>query len=131
MVLSAGLVADPWWARRSARRGGGRMSGMGRQGVAAARVTPRAAEVLARVVEHLSNADIAALLFISVRTVETHVSALLRKLDVPDRRALARYAADLAHTGRAAPALSLPSSLTPFIGRVRDRADLAEAIKTY
>lgn len=51
-------------------------------------ISAREAEVLALLGEHLSNAEIAARLFISVRTVESHVSALLRKLDEPDRRAL-------------------------------------------
>ncbi|NEA25770.1 LuxR C-terminal-related transcriptional regulator, partial [Actinomadura bangladeshensis] len=56
-------------------------------------ISPREAEVLELVGDHLSNAEIAARLFISVRTAESHVSALLRKLDVPDRRALAARAA--------------------------------------
>ena len=53
-------------------------------------ISAREAEVLALLGEHLSNAEIGARLFISVRTVESHVSSLLRKLEVPDRRALAR-----------------------------------------
>jgi DNA-binding NarL/FixJ family response regulator len=56
-------------------------------------VSPREAEVLQAIGHHLTNAEIAAQLFISVRTVESHVSALLRKLSLPDRRALASYAA--------------------------------------
>jgi len=56
---------------------------------APAGISDREAEVLTLVGEHRSNAEIAAQLFISVRTVETHVSSLLRKLGVPDRRALA------------------------------------------
>ena len=56
-------------------------------------VTRREAEVLALIGEHLTNAEIAARLYISQRTVESHVSALLRKLGVADRRKLARQAA--------------------------------------
>ena len=58
-----------------------------------AALTTRETEVLALVRERLTNAEIADRLFVSVRTVETHVSALLRKLGASDRRALARGAA--------------------------------------
>ncbi|MGW7166888.1 ATP-binding protein [Streptomyces sp. NPDC054884] len=92
-------------------------------------ISAREAEVLALLGEHLSNAEISAQLFISVRTVESHVSALLRKLGAPDRRALSRRAADLAHAGRTCPAPALPTPLTAFVGRTRERADLAEAVK--
>ncbi|MER6956613.1 LuxR C-terminal-related transcriptional regulator [Streptomyces sp. NPDC000618] len=93
-------------------------------------VSSREAEVLALLGEHLSNAEISARLFISVRTVESHVSALLRKLEAPDRRALSRRAAESAPADRSRPAPALPAPLTAFVGRVRERAELAEALKT-
>jgi predicted ATPase/DNA-binding CsgD family transcriptional regulator len=100
------------------------------QSSAAAGISPREAEVLALVGEHRSNAEIGARLFISVRTVETHVSSLLHKLGVPDRRALALVAGELARAERSTEALaSLPSPLTSFIGRTRERAALGEAIR--
>jgi predicted ATPase len=88
--------------------------------------------VLSGVAEHLTNAEIAERLFISVRTVESHVSSLLRKLGVADRRALAGFAA--AVTDGAVPsrqrrtAAPLPAPLTPFVGRAAERAELAAAL---
>jgi predicted ATPase/DNA-binding CsgD family transcriptional regulator len=93
-------------------------------------ISTREAEVLGLLGEHLSNAEIAAQLFISVRTVESHVSSLLRKLELPDRRALARRATEQAVADRSRPAPALPAPLTTFVGRVRERAELAEALKT-
>jgi pimeloyl-ACP methyl ester carboxylesterase/DNA-binding CsgD family transcriptional regulator len=60
-----------------------------------AAVSDREAEVLALVGERFTNAEIARRLVISVRTVESHVSSLLRKLHVRDRRGLAELAASL------------------------------------
>ncbi len=95
-------------------------------------VSAREAEVLALVAQHLSNAEIGARLFISVRTVETHVSSLLRKLGVPDRRALAQHAVELAQAERSGAAVAgLRSPLTPFIGRAREREALGEAVKLH
>jgi pimeloyl-ACP methyl ester carboxylesterase/DNA-binding CsgD family transcriptional regulator len=58
-------------------------------------VSEREAEVLGLVGNHLSNAQIAHRLSISVRTVESHVSSLLRKLDLADRHGLADLATSL------------------------------------
>ncbi|MEV0632718.1 ATP-binding protein [Nonomuraea wenchangensis] len=97
----------------------------------AVEISPREAEVLELVGAHLSNAEIAARLVISVRTVESHVSSLLRKLEVPDRRALARRAPEPAGAGTSRPALVLPATLTSFVGRASERAELAEKISAH
>jgi predicted ATPase/DNA-binding CsgD family transcriptional regulator len=96
-------------------------------------ISAREAEVLAALGEHLTNAEIGARLFISIRTVESHVSSLLRKLQVDDRRALAAVSANL-HSGAAgAPTAvaALPAPLTSFVGRVAERAALARALHEH
>lgn len=51
-------------------------------------ITPREIEILRLVNSGLSNPDIATRLFISVRTVETHVSSLLQKTGASSREQL-------------------------------------------
>jgi len=58
-------------------------------------LTTRELEVLALVSEGLRNRDIAAQLFLSEKTVDHHVSAILRKLDVGTRGQAAAEAARL------------------------------------
>lgn len=94
-------------------------------------ISARESEVLALLGEHLSNAEIGARLFISVRTVESHVSSLLRKIEAPDRRALAQRASELARVDRAQPTPVLPTPLTSFVGRSQERAELAGLLKTH
>ena len=54
-------------------------------------LTAREEQVLELVAEGLSNRQIAERLYISVKTVSVHVSAILRKLDVPSRTAAAAF----------------------------------------
>ena len=58
----------------------------------ASRLTDRETEVLTLVVEGLTARQIATRLVLSPRTVENHVQNLLRKLRLPNRAALVRYA---------------------------------------
>ncbi|NUR93846.1 MAG: ATPase, partial [Kribbellaceae bacterium] len=109
-------------------------------------VSAREAEVLAALADHRSNQQIARALHISVRTVESHVSSLLRKYGVADRRELA----DLVRSPGAAAAGSdgvgsaggvgsvagsgggavrgLPVGRGAFVGRATDAAAVREAL---
>lgn len=55
--------------------------------VAGPHLTSREREVLALIAQGASNKEIAAALFIGTATVDTHVKAIFRKLDVPSRAA--------------------------------------------
>jgi predicted ATPase/DNA-binding CsgD family transcriptional regulator len=99
---------------------------MSGQQVAGVRVSPREAEVLVALGEYLTNPEIAARLFISIRTVESHVSSLLRKFGVSDRRALAAQAVRVATDGP-----ELPRALTPLVGRQLERRALARLLQEH
>jgi DNA-binding CsgD family transcriptional regulator/tetratricopeptide (TPR) repeat protein len=58
-------------------------------------LTERQLEILRLLADGLTNAEIAARLVVSVRTVDHHVSAVLQKLGVDSRRAAASAVADL------------------------------------
>jgi len=57
-------------------------------------LTPREIEVLYLLAEGTSNLDISLKLFISISTVKTHISALMRKLQCTNRTAAAKIARD-------------------------------------
>jgi DNA-binding NarL/FixJ family response regulator len=56
------------------------------------RLTAREREVLQLVVEGKSSAEIAGLLYLSPKTVETYRSRLMRKLDIEDLPTLVKFA---------------------------------------
>ncbi|HEY7873827.1 MAG TPA: response regulator transcription factor [Actinomycetota bacterium] len=57
-------------------------------------LTPREKEVLRHIARGYTYKEMASRLHISVKTVETHVSAVLRKLQMSSRHELTRWAAD-------------------------------------
>ncbi len=58
------------------------------------RLSAREQEVMRLIARGYTYKEVAAELFISVKTVETHVSAVLRKLQLSNRTELTRWAAD-------------------------------------
>ncbi|HZR48233.1 MAG TPA: LuxR C-terminal-related transcriptional regulator [Streptosporangiaceae bacterium] len=92
--------------------------------------SPREAEVLTLLGAHLSNAEIADQLHISVRTVENHVSSLLRKYGVAGRRALATLAALTEPALEKAPDPTSPAWHTSFVGRSHERDNVLALLDT-
>ena len=106
------------------RQQGGMAEQLARSGV-----TEREIEVLSSVAERLRNREIAERLHVSVRTVESHIAALLRKFGVTDRAALVELGAELrrsAHTDSA-----LPMPLTGLIGREHEVGELAPLVDAH
>lgn len=77
--------------------------------------------------DRLTNREIADRLYISVRTVESHVSALLTKLGAENRRQLAALAAGLSLRR---PRHNLPVRRDSFHGREAEIADLHRLIES-
>jgi predicted ATPase/DNA-binding CsgD family transcriptional regulator len=95
-------------------------------------VSVREAEVLAAVADHRSNAQIARALHISVRTVESHVSSLLRKYGVSDRHELAdlvRNQGGRQSASAGAGVRGLPAGRTAFVGRSAEARAVQEALQ--
>lgn len=89
-------VASPADTTPGGRRARGRSAQLARGPAADLRagvLTPREATVASLVAKGLTNRQIAAQLYVSERTVESHVSAILSKLGLRSRTAVAaRYA---------------------------------------
>ena len=82
------------------------------------------------VAAHLSNREIAERLFLSVRTVESHVSSLMGKLRLADRRALARHAVAL-DAGAPRVGRRWPAAASSFVGRDSECAALLAAVSAH
>jgi DNA-binding CsgD family transcriptional regulator len=101
-------------------------------------ISVREAEVLNALGDRLTNAQIAQKLHISVRTVESHVSSLLRKLGAADRRELASKSAVPPIFPTPEPELApdvpqvvgLPATWTTFVGRSAELAELSHALSS-
>ena len=93
-------------------------------------VTGREREVLSLIEAHLTNSQIADQLCLSVRTVESHVSSLIRKLQVTDRRSLARRAQQ-AGIVRPRDHGRWPAEVSSFIGREPEREALLAAVAEH
>jgi predicted ATPase/DNA-binding CsgD family transcriptional regulator len=101
-------------------------------------ISEREAEVLNALGERLTNAQIAQKLHISVRTVESHVSSLLRKLGAADRRELAlRSGAPpvwptpvFEPSPEVARVVGLPATWTSFVGRTAELGELSQALSS-
>ena len=96
-VLSAALTtfdrlgATPWHARAAAELAacGGHLDGAARTGPSlAAQLTPQELQIAVAVSEGKRNREISAALFLSLRTVEFHLSNVYRKLEVTGRTQL-------------------------------------------
>ncbi|WP_197378424.1 response regulator transcription factor [Mycolicibacterium mengxianglii] len=75
------------------------------------RLTPREQEILALLRGGLSNSEISDRLFLSPRTVSTHVERVLRKLGVANRVAAAVHATELDLVEPQRAVVSVPASL--------------------
>lgn len=88
-------------------------------------VSGREAEVFDLVGEYLTHVEIGKRLFISVRTVESHVASLRRKLGMIDHRSLVRMAVEF----RSLPPVSaLPHEASSFLGRQAELDEVANAV---
>jgi predicted ATPase/class 3 adenylate cyclase/DNA-binding CsgD family transcriptional regulator len=103
------------------------------------RVTRKQAEVLDALCEHLTNAEIASRLYVSERTVESHISSLLRKFQVANRHELARAAGSPRSVGSSGePAQQaafvrerFPTAVTPLVGRESELSRISSLLAAH
>lgn len=113
VLTGAGLVATS-----GGPRGEPAVDALGGAGV-----TKRERDVFDAVADRLTNAEIAGRLSVSERTIETHVSALLRKLGAKNRIELAALAQQARQVSRPAlpPMLAMAAQRSACVGRREER----------
>ena len=99
-------------------------------------VTRKEGEVLELVGQHLTNAEIAARLYVSERTVESHVSSLLRKFQVANRHELARVVEgttveETASGSSPSEVSGIPAAVTPLVDREEESAKIAVLLSRH
>lgn len=102
-------------------------------------VTRKEVDVLDALCEHLTNAEIASRLYVSERTVESHISSLLRKFQVANRHELARVAGSqggFGSSGEPVPAAAFererfPTAVTPLIGREGELSTISSLLAAH
>ncbi len=62
--------------------------------VSLAKLTHRELSILSEIAANKTNQEIADALFLSINTVKSHIHSILDKLNLPDRQAAARFAAE-------------------------------------
>jgi DNA-binding CsgD family transcriptional regulator/tetratricopeptide (TPR) repeat protein len=88
------LGAEPFARRAAAELAASGDRRERREVTPAGSLTPRELQVAQAVAAGLSNPEVAAALFVTTKTVETHLSSAYRKLGLRSRTQLARYLAD-------------------------------------
>lgn len=99
-AIRAARAGERWFsagvARKATGRGGGpKEGGSGTAPLRRATLSSREAEILQLVAEGKANKQVAAVLGISIKTVEKHRQSLMSKLDLHDVAGLTRYAIEI------------------------------------
>lgn len=97
--------------------------------LAEAGLTPREREVFWLVTDRLRNREIAERLYISERTVESHVASMLRKVGGTDRSDLIALGVDLRE--RLGGDRELPQVLSSFVGRTSEIEELSDLVGVH
>src|SRR4051812_18732047 len=92
-------------------------------------LTEREREILACLAESLSNQEIADRLYLSLKTIKWYNTQIFEKLGVKNRADARRYLKRGAGNSPVVqPRKSLPTQVTPFIGRESEVADLTSLL---